>query len=163
MPHTQAFLSNPPWSLMPHVCITEVLPAGLLLRLVGSGIVDQWRHDFTGTYWEERLRPQWRAQFRQHIEAVCETPAGLHVTAQTWTSQGRSVSYEALYLPLAVDKGKPQRCIRYSQTIDKLDYKEHKTAFDWADAPHWIDLGRGVPRIPTSTCSLDLDRRSDEA
>jgi hypothetical protein len=131
---------------MRYASIIELMPDGLLLRFVGTGIVERWQEDFTGHYFEERVDPDQRAQCRADIERVCCHPAGIHRDGVAKTTKNRSVVFEAIYLPLAVDAGKPTRCITFSQPLDELKFGEHKTISDWPQSPQWIDLGAGTPQ-----------------
>jgi hypothetical protein len=161
MPHTTTFLDHPPVNLMRYASIIELMPEGLRLRFVGTGIVLRSQEDFTGQYFEEHVDSVQRAQCRADIERVCRHPAGIRHDGVAETTKNRSVVFEAIYLPLAVDAGKPPRCITFSQLLDELEFGEHKIKFDWPQFPKWLDLGAGIPQ--GSACEAEKKSGSPAA
>jgi len=145
MPHTRTFCDDAPFEFMANACIFEILPAGILTRFMGTGLVNLWQKDFTGTYLREHLEPKSSQQILDSIDTVCRHPAGLHLVGRTETSHARQIDCEAICLPLAVQGDKPPRCVRFSQPLDELKWNERKMTLDWAALPHWLDIGAGVP------------------
>lgn len=57
----------------------------------------------------------------------------------------RKLDYEMVLLPLAVDDGKPPRCVAFRDSLSELDHRDRKISFPWPSKLTWIDLGAGVP------------------
>jgi len=144
-PHSSAFLDSAPAALMPYTLILELLPEGILVRFMGSGVVNRWRADFTYEYLSARIEAAQHQRFLDTVETICRHRVGARMVGQAITSFDRSISFEAVCLPLMVDEGKPPRCVRFSHELCELERNERKTASIWDDHPHWIDLGNGLP------------------
>lgn len=157
LPHTRAFIDDPPLRLMRHALILELdregAAGGLFVRFLGTGLATAWGEDFTGTYLEARMAQQERAASCADVAAVCGRPAGLCLRGRDATSHGRAVAFEAVWLPLAVDAGKPARCVAHVHPLAGLEHDERKAVLGWSDHPLWLDLGAGVPgrQVPGAT------------
>ena len=57
VPHTNAFFSRPPARLMPFVFVHDLTPDGLLVRYMGTGLVERWKHDLTGQIFAATMGP----------------------------------------------------------------------------------------------------------
>lgn len=125
--------------------ILEVLPEGTVVRFMGSTLVSRWQDDFTGAHLETHIAPQDRARFRRDVECVCRHPAGARAIGGTRTELRRTVDYEMVLLPLAVDDHKPPRCVAFRSNLDELDHRDRKVGFPWPPKLTWIDIGGGVP------------------
>lgn len=125
--------------------ILEVMPEGTLVRLMGSTLVSRWQDDFTGAHLETRIAVEDRARFRRDVECVCRHPAGAQATGEVFTEMRRALDYEMILLPLAVDEGKPPRCLAFRDNLGELDYRDRKVGFSWPSTLSWIDLGAGLP------------------
>lgn len=126
--------------------ILEIMPEGTLVRLMGSMLVARWQDDFTGGYLENRIAPEDLARFRRDVECVCRHPAGARATGEVLTEMRRTLDYEMILLPLAVDDAKPPRCVAFRDNLGELDYRDRKVGFPWPPKLTWIDLGAGVPQ-----------------
>ncbi len=91
------------------------------MRLMGSTLVARWQDDFTGAHLETRIAPENRSRFRRDVECVCRHPAGARAIGETRTELRRAVDYEMVLLPIAVDDGKPPRCVAFRINFDELD------------------------------------------
>ncbi|MGE3335880.1 MAG: PAS domain-containing protein [Rhodospirillaceae bacterium] len=144
IPHTRAFLDSAT-PLMRGALILEVMPEGTLVRLMGSTLVARWQDDFTGAHLETRIALENRSRFRRDVECVCRHPAGARAIGETRTELRRTVDYEMVLLPIAVDDGKPPRCVAFRINLDELDYRDRKVEFPWPPKLTWIDIGAGEP------------------
>lgn len=147
-PHGRAFLDHAPFPLMPYVFIHELKPEGLLIRFMGTGLVQRWRHDLTGQVFGATLDRAARDSVVATAQRVAEHPCGLWQLGQFTTIAGRAMSFEALLLPLAVDPGKPARIVTFSQLIGEVRENEPVDRFASAGRRHWLDVGAGVPDHP---------------
>lgn len=145
IPRSRDFLDNPPHRLMSSICIGECTERGMLLRFAGSSVCTELGEDLTGTYWENRLSPQERARFLSDLNLVCNFPVGLHCQIEIETSDERALKCEVVYFPLAVDFGKPQRCVGLSKIFGELKPNERATWLSWPHEATWIDVGAGAP------------------
>lgn len=144
IPHTRTFLDRA-IPLMSTAFIFELVPDGSLIRFMGSGLVARWQRDFTGDFIETHMKAGDRAPFRRKLEVVCKHPVGMRVAGEASTSSGRTLDYEMIVLPLAVDCEKPQRCVAYRHPLVDLNFNECKVGFTWSGDISWIDIGSGTP------------------
>lgn len=131
--------------LMCGALILEVMPEGTLVRLMGSTLVSRWQDDFTGTHLENHISLEDRSRFRRDVECACRHPAGARAIGETRTELRRTVDYEMVLLPIAVDDGKPPRCVAFRTNLGELDFRDRKVGFTWPPKLTWIDIGAGVP------------------
>lgn len=148
MPHSNDFLDRAPSELIPFAFIHDVEPAGLLVRFMGTGLVQRWRHDWTGLYFGEHLDVDARERLRATMAHIASTPCGMRQMGRFETSAGRAMSFEALSLPLAVDPGRVPRVTIFSQILNSMERDEHSRRFSAAGEKDWLDLGWGVPDTP---------------
>ncbi|MDX2223373.1 MAG: PAS domain-containing protein [Rhodospirillaceae bacterium] len=144
-PHTRTFLDHAPFVMMPYVFIHELTPGGLLTRYMGTGLVQRWQHDLTDTNFGAHLDQAARDGLMRTSRAVADRPCGLWQLGQFTTIAGRTMSFEALLLPLAVDPDKPARVVTFSQLIGDVPDNEPVSRFASAGQRHWLDIGAGVP------------------
>lgn len=148
VPHSRAFLDHAPFVLMPYVFIHELKPDGLLIRFMGTGLVQRWRHDLTGQLFGATLDRAARDNITATVRQIANHPCGLWQLGQFSTTAGRAMSFEALLLPLAVDPGQSARVVTFSQLIGDVHENEPVHRFASAGRRHWLDLGAGVPDGP---------------
>lgn len=143
VPHTRTFL-DVPTPLIRGALILELMPEGTLVRLMGSTLVARWRDDFTGGLLETHIAQVDQIRFRRDMECVCRHPAGARAMGETRTELRRTVDYEMVLLPLAVDDGKPPRCVAFRENLDELECRDRKVGFPWPAKLEWIDVGAGT-------------------
>lgn len=144
LPHTRTYFDHPT-NLIRRTFIFELLPEGTLARLMGTELVARWQQNVTGEYLESHMAHSDSQRFRRDLEMVCAHPVGASGVGEARTSTNRPLGFEALVLPLAVDAGKPPRCVLYRECHGELDFHERKVGFYWPQKREWIDLGAGVP------------------
>jgi len=147
LPHCSDFLDAAPLSLMPLVMLYEIHPEGFLLRFVGTRLVEQWRHDRTGTMMAFGRHPALAGEVRQMTGLLLETPCGIRHLGAMQTNLNRRLECETLTLPLGVDDGKPPRLARCCMILESLQRDEALTGFGAEAKRQWIDLGRGIPAL----------------
>lgn len=145
LPHSNAFLDTAPPDLIPFAYIHDVQPDGLMVRFMGTGLVQRWRHDLTGQFFGGHLEPEAREKLRVTMSLIAAQPCGMRQMGRLESSVGRALSFEAVSLPLAVDPGRMPRVTIFSQILGYMDQNEHSNQFRAAGNRAWLDLGWGVP------------------
>ena len=149
VPHTRTYFDHPT-PLIRSTLIFELLSEGTLVRLMGTELVARWQQNVTGDYLESHMAQSDASRFRTDLKTVCAHPAGVCGIGEAKTSTNRPLGFEAVVLPLAVDAGKPPRCVVYRECHGKLDFHEHKVGFYWPQKRDWIDVGAGMPAAKPS-------------
>lgn len=144
LPHTRTYFDHPT-SLIRSTFIFELLPEGTLVRLMGTELVGRWQQNVTGEYLESHMTQSDAGRLRSDLNTVCAHPVGATGVGEARTSTNRPLGFEAVVLPLAVDSGKPSRCVVYRECQGELDVRERKVGFYWPQKRAWIDLGAGMP------------------
>jgi hypothetical protein len=147
-PHSNDFLDHPPAALMPYVLIEDVTAEGLVVRFMGTAVVERWQHDLTGKVIGANLPAAERRRMEYYGGAVATHPCGMRQTGDLRSSTGRMVSFEAVLLPLSVDAGRPPRLVAYSHMLDPLGQREHNSQYAQSSSRSWFDIGAGVPAEP---------------
>lgn len=130
---------------MPAVFIHEVAEGGLIVRFMGTQLVERWRRDDTGKVFGAHLDQEARERTLIIARAVTGHPCGVLQHSAMVTSTGREAAFEAILLPLAVEPHRPARMIVYSSVIDALGREEHGQRYSAVGERRWLDIGAGVP------------------
>lgn len=130
---------------MSSVFIHEVFDAGLLVRFMGTELVQRWRHDNTGKFFGANLDQLRRDRLIFIGHSIVNQPCGVLQQGVLATSAGREAAFEAILLPLSADTPYPQRIAVFSTVLDTLEREEHSSRFVGVGLRDWIDLGAGVP------------------
>lgn len=143
IPHTKTFFdfTTP---LIRSVLILEILPSLTLVRLMGNSLVARWQEDFTSSFLESHIASANQTRFRSDLECVCRHLAGARAAGEIRTEMHRTMHYEMVLLPLAVDDGKPPRCVVFCDNLGDLDYRDRYMEFPWPPKLTWIDIGAGA-------------------
>jgi hypothetical protein len=149
LPHTCAFLDSAPARLMPQAFILEGQDDRFLIRFMGTGLVEFWQTDLTGSALVDQAPSEDRAQLDQLALAVVATPCGLWQLGNIQTNQGRSLAYEAVTLPLEVDVDRPARLVSCSVLMDPPGFREYGLHYIPRARRAWIDIGAGIPQLTT--------------
>ena len=147
LPHTGAFLDGAPAKLMPFVFILECHEDRFLIRFMGTGLVDFWQTDFTGGALADQVQPENRIKLDQIGLAAVGKPCGIWQLGDIQSNQGRSLAYEAVTLPLAVDEDRPLRLVTCSILLDPPRFREYGVCYITRARRAWIDIGAGVPQL----------------
>jgi len=145
LPHSNAFLDAAPTDLIPFAYIHDIQPDGLMVRFMGTGLVQRWRHDLTGQLFGGHLTADARGKLRITMAMLANQPCGMRQMGRLESSVGRALSFEAVSLPLAVDPGRVPRVTIFSQILDEMNDNEHSNEFRAAGNREWLDLGWGMP------------------
>jgi hypothetical protein len=148
VPHSADYLDAAPAALMPATFIHDVLDDVLLVRFMGTELVNRWRRDDTGKIFGAGLTSADRQIVQNIAETLVRHPCGLLHHGFLATTAGRRTMFEAVLLPLSVDPGAPGRILTYSVLLDGLEREEHGSGFDHTGRRYWLDIGGGVPAAP---------------
>ncbi len=147
-PHTDDFLDQAPARFMANVFIQEIVDDTLLVRFMGTELVERWRHDDTGKEFAARLPPEAKSRVVSVARTVALHPCGVLQRGVLGTSAGREAAFEGILLPLAVDPGALPRLVVFSTLLDSLERQEHGNQLASAGERCWIDVGAGIPTVP---------------
>ena len=147
LPHTGAFLDVAPARLMPHVYILECQEDRFLVRFMGTGLVEFWQRDLTGSAIADQVQPEDRAKIDERALAAVNTPCGFWQLGDIQSTQGRALAYEAVTLPLAVDEGRASRLVTCSVLMDPPRLREYGVHYIPRARRAWVDIGAGVPQL----------------
>ncbi|MCB2108339.1 MAG: PAS domain-containing protein [Rhodobacteraceae bacterium] len=145
VPSSSDFLDHAPVELMPYAFIHDIHPEGVIVRFMGTGLVQRWRHDLTGQYFGDQLAQFDRDRLLNFCQTVVHHPCGMRQIGHMASSMGRSLSFEAVMLPLRSDSAAPPRVIVFSQILGNMVDKEHSSDFEQSGMREWIDLGNSIP------------------
>ncbi len=146
MPHTTDFLLNPDPTLISFVHIMEMTDQGLLVRFMGTGLVDLWGEDRTNQILGAALPEELKKNFDHRCVIVVSHPYGLIELSEFSSPTGRPFQMETVALPLAVDVDRPLRFCSFSKVVEPLQQKDSFEArYKKTHHKTWIDIGNGVP------------------
>lgn len=151
VPFHKDFLDNPNPQYAPFVHISEISAEGtMIIRLMGTGLVERWGKDKTGEAMGEGQPTSIRKALYANTRQVILNPCGLRSEIELAASTGSEMLIEAVTLPLIVEPGKPGRLVAYSALMRKLKHGEHSERYKRLANVEWIDIGAGIPQAPPS-------------
>ena len=144
-PTSEIFLdaSNPRYA--PFVYILEFSGSDIVIRLMGTALVERWKADRTGEKFLTTQDAETKKVFLTNCSHIVSMPCGLRATNRFRLSAGQRVSTEAIALPLAPGPGRPQRFVSYSQMFEEPSDEDKVGGWEDVVDHEWIDLGAGVP------------------
>lgn len=146
VPLQSAFFDTPHPEYAPHLHITEAQDSVMVIRLMGTELVEKWGVDKTGdVLGEDQPRHIQEALFNNSYNAI-STPCGVQGLVKLEANKGSRIEVEAIGLPLRMNDGKQNRLVSFSQTLRTLSYGEIPTNYVSFPETHWIDIGAGVPQ-----------------
>lgn len=149
IPAQKDFLDNPQPNYAPFIHISEVTDTGIMIvRLMGTGLVERWGKDKTGEAMGEGQPEHVREALYSNTRLVIATPCGVRSEIELAANSGSEMVVEAVTLPIGVEPGRPGRLVAYSALMRKLEYGEHSQRYKSLANVEWIDLGAGVPGDP---------------
>ena len=152
VPSHRDFLDNPNPRYAPFVHISEISGTGtMIVRLMGTGLVERWGRDKTGEAMGEGQSEPVREALYANTRQVILNPCGLRSEIELAANSGSEMLVEAVTLPLIVEPGKPGRLVAYSGLMRKLQYGEHSERYKSLANVEWIDIGAGIPEHAPAT------------
>lgn len=146
IPHTSDFLACGPYRMMKDTFIFESVPQKLIVRFMGTSLVNAWCADLTDQCFLDAVQPAYRSDARDFFAVVGRMPAGASLSLKALTIKRLTLEFDLLVLPLAVDAGKPARQAAYAQLPD-LSFDDLIHSIQWPKRPQWIDIGCGTPEL----------------
>lgn len=148
LPHTDDYLDQSPARLMNSVFIHEIVDDRLLVRFMGTDLVQRWQRDDTGLEFGAHLPLSARMRLSAIAKALALHPCGMVQHGALGTSTGRETMFEGILLPLAVNPGAPARVVVFSVLLDQWERQEHGSKLASAGERSWLDIGAGTPAVP---------------
>lgn len=122
----------------------------MIVKLMGTGLVERWGKDKTGETMGEGQPDSIREALYANTRQVILHPCGLRSEIELAANSGSEMVIEAVTLPLSVEAGKPGRLVAYSALMQTLKHGEHSERYKRLGNVEWIDIGAGIPRDPPS-------------
>ncbi|MEQ8510169.1 MAG: hypothetical protein RIB43_14280 [Rhodospirillaceae bacterium] len=148
IPENSVFFDNAHPDYAPGTFMLELINETAVVRLMGTGLVEQWGHDQTGTIigtaQSEGLEKAWY----DNALTIVTHPCGMLVNSYFKSTQGRLSMIETIALPLVSPKSSNKRVVSYTEMIGDLGYKEFPDV--WLETPKilWVDIGHSCPKEP---------------
>jgi len=141
--------------LLPRVLLHDLRqPGKAILRLVGTGLVEQYGFDPTGNDYARYVEPErWPSAFGELMK-VASHPCGMRVLTQYVHAGGQVHENEAVGLPLEADDGSGRflvfvdEIVRAPKSIDPRKRPVERLVVRQRD---YLDIGGGVPPAGRST------------
>ena len=144
-PTSETFLDFPQPLYAPYVYILEYAGNDLIIRLIGTALVERWKQNRTGQSFNIHQDPQVREMFFLNSLNVVHLPCALRAVNRFRLASGQNVSTEAIILPLTIGADRPLRLVTYSHLFEEPNEKDELGGWEDVLDHEWIDLGAGVP------------------
>ena len=148
VPLQSDFLDHPHPLYAPHLYIIEMVGRNLIIRLMGTRLVERWGRDRTG---EDLLKDQ-PDNFRDVLLAngmtADSTPCGFKTVIEFASTTGNRMLIEALSLPLDTGQENVVRRVTFSEVAEKRDYQDFTGQYLGTPEAEWVDVGAGIPDQP---------------
>lgn len=150
LPLQSEFLDNSNPEFAPFIYISEIAENDVLVRLMGTGLVDRWGRDKTGESLFVDQPTDVVDAIRSNFKTAAALPCGYSSVTDYASNTGRHLVVVVINLPLATDSEKITRIVSYADLIQRLGHMEVTQKFLGKPKSEWIDLGAGVPAITPS-------------
>ena len=148
VPTFEAFLNNPPLSLLPSCYIVYMVGNNVILRFQGAELVDRWHRDFTGKELLDWFETEARARCFENFSHIVGHSCGFLTRATMATAKDRSVFSDAVQLPLADEDGRVTRVVGYSYRALERERREYVVRLCDTHDTFWFNIGAGIPDRP---------------
>ena len=148
MPATEDFFDHVPAALAalaPLLILFECTNADLIMRYVGTMVVERWGQNMTGESWPRHNSHLNASHLLANFALLQAQPCAAHALSAFVTCAGRNLSIETVSFPLSVREGRPPRIISGTFTLEALGHNEHSQGWMPPRAIRWIDVGFGIP------------------
>jgi hypothetical protein len=143
VPTLADFLDKPLPQLQPWISIFDVVENNLVLRLVGTSMVQFIGRDFTGTTLEDFAAPDGREEIRSPYLKIIQQPCGGLASTLWATSHGRDVEIRSIGLPLVRKSG--ASVAWFNEPARPMDLGEKGVVVRRRMSQEWVDIGFGIP------------------
>ena len=148
VPAQDTFFDQPHPTYAPYLYIVEVSGQDLLVRLMGTKVVERWGRDKTGESLGLGQPPSIYNALLENARTAASFPCGFQTVIKVAVNNGAEMSLEAIALPLKVKAGRPDRVVAYSEALQTLKYGDQSERYIDLPDGTWIDIGVGVPEEP---------------
>ncbi|MDX2142852.1 MAG: PAS domain-containing protein [Rhodospirillaceae bacterium] len=145
LPTTEDFFDHVPPRLAPLLILFEHHDGALIVRYLGTQLVERWHEDLTGKNWLGFNRHLNAKNLLANFMTITQHPCGGCAQSSFITTTGRELNIETFSLPLAVRAGRPARIISGSFALETMGFAEEARGWMAPRALQWINLGFGVP------------------
>lgn len=139
------FLDSPHPLYAPFIYITECDQGAIIIRLMGTGLVELWGRERTGDVMAKDQPESVRHALYKNTITANRRPCGIHTVLKMQTTSNNDVLVESITLPLATGPQKPIRSVLYADYHTAFGRNEVNHRYLEAPEVEWIDLGAGVP------------------
>jgi hypothetical protein len=149
VPTSESFLDTPSPRFAAYVFILEFLDGAPVVRLQGTQLEQTWARDLTGGDFFPGRSQRFRTAGIANMMTVRSHPCGHLARSSYATSKGRKITSDWIFLPVAVQEGRPVRIVgavfqhgrrgTFSE-VGIHHFELHKLG--------WLDAGWGVPATP---------------
>lgn len=148
VPTSATFLDNAQPDLAPNTYMIDRVDETVVVRLMGTGLVEKWGFDATGHVMGSAQSSDLEKAWYVNACHIIDQPCGMFLNSHFKSNQGRVSMIENIIVPLAATNGPNKSVVSYTAITDDLGYKEHPETFFDTPKIHWIDIGHGTPSIP---------------
>ena len=145
------------------ICVAKQMPwctimerggsTGFRLRFAGTAICEFYNEEMTGQSIGGKMDADARVFYFAQIEEILTRPCGMLLISHGRSNSGRDCLFELLALPLADEEGTGVRVMMHQVIVEEVTYGDLSSKFSLPETMEWIDLGQGVPEMPTSLVS----------
>lgn len=137
--------------LLPRVVLHDLRqPGRSILRLVGTGMAEQYGFDPTGRDYIEYVAPERQASALAQLVKVATHPCGMRVVIENIHASGKSLVDEAAGFPLEADDGSGRFLLFVDEPVERPafhDPRRKPLEILRVLEREFIDLGAGVPPL----------------
>lgn len=123
-------------------------PGRSIMRLVGTGMTEQYGFDPTGHDYIEYVAPERRQSALAELIKVASHPCGMRVLIEHIHASGKSIVAEAAGFPFEADDGSGRFLLFVDDALDRPSYHDpHRKPLEAlvVREREYIDIGAGVP------------------
>lgn len=137
--------------LLPRVVLHDLRqPGRSILRLVGTGMAEQYGFDPTGRDYIEYVAPERRASALRQLVRVAAQPCAMRVVIENVHASGKRIVDEALGVPFEADDGSGRFLLFVDEAIERPafhDPRRKPLEILRVLEREFIDIGAGVPPL----------------
>ena len=147
LPASEDFFDHVPPNLAPSLILFEIIGEALIVRFLGTQLVERWGKDLTGKNWLDFNAQVNPVSLRSNFLMLNQHPCGGTALGGFVTSTGRNLNVETSSYPLGVRANRTPRVICGTFSLEALGYDEHSRGWSPPRTLQWVDVGFGVPAV----------------
>lgn len=147
-PHLRSLLDCVEPKLQPAIALVDVEPPETLaVRLFGTLREAAFGQNITRANALDFYPAPLRAAVFAHAVCIVTHPVGWLTQRVLTSTQGTTMRFLSLSLPLAVDSGAAPCIANFGSAIDRQPNEEFPARIHVMSGEEWVDLGAGVPAL----------------